>query len=434
MINRENSAGMAGKPSAPSVSADRDDGMPLAKRVALYSLLVNLFLLGLNLAMAAYSGSLALMAETAHNLADLAASATVWIGLTLSQRKSHSFPYGLYKVENVAAIIVGLFIFLTAYEIVREALFGTGREVVLHPLILVGVGVAALVPWLFSRYELRIARAVNSPSLTADAKEFQAHVLSSGVVFASLLGQWIGWPLDWPAALLIALWIVHSGWETLISGMRVLLDASIDADTLQRVRRIVERQPAVVEVRSLVGRNAGRYRFLEAEIGVRSQSLDKAHQVSHAIEAEICGEIPFVERVLIHMEPVSREVVRIAVPLTDQTGTVGRHFGLAPYFALTDKHRVTNDIVREMIIANPFAAHPRGRGLEVAHWLLEQHVDILVTPDDIREKGPGHVLSDAGVTVVVSQATTLTAAFADVPSRESRIAAVPDAETDAFKG
>ncbi len=406
---------MAGKPPAQLVSDDRDSGTPRAERVALYSLLVNVFLLGLNLAMAWFSGSLALMAETAHNLADLAASATVWVGLTLSQRKSRNFPYGLYKIENVAAIVVGLFIFLTAYEIAKEAFAESEREMVMHPIILLGVLLAALLPWLFSRYELRVARAINSPSLTADAREFQAHVWSSGVVFASLLGQWIGWRLDGPAALVIILWIVRAGWETLTAGMRVLLDASLDAETLQRIRRIIERQPAVVEVRSLVGRNAGRYRFLEAEIGVRSQSLDKAHQVSHAIEADICGEIPFVERVLIHMEPVSREVVRIAVPLTDQTGTVSRHFGLAPYFALTDKQTVTNDIVREMIIANPFAAHPRGRGLEVAHWLLEQHVDVVVTPDDIRDKGPGHALSDAGVRVILSEATTLVQALEETP-------------------
>lgn len=396
-------------------TADLDKSIPCPKLVALYSLLVNLFLLGLNLAMAAYSGSLALIAETAHNLADLAASATVWIGLTLSQRKSHSFPYGLYKIENVAAIIVGLFIFLTAYEIAKEALLESEHEVVTHPTILLGVVVAVLVPWLFSRYELRIARAVNSPSLMADAKEFQAHVLSSGVVFASLLGQWIGWPLDWPAALLIVLWIVHAGWETLIAGMRVLLDASIDKETLQRIRGIIERQPAVVEVRSLVGRNAGRYRFLEAEIGVRALSLDKAHQVSHVIESEICSEIPFIERVLIHMEPVSRNAIRIAVPLTDQTGMVSRHFGLAPYFALTDKHLATKEILGQTIIANPFASHPRGRGLEVAHWLLEQHVDVVVTPDDIRDKGPGHALGDAGVSVIFSEATTLAQAIKAQP-------------------
>jgi len=130
-------------------------------------------------------------------------------------------------------------------------------------------------------------------------------VLSSGVVFASLLGQWIGWPLDRLAALLIVLWIVRARWETLTAGMRVLLDASIDAETLQRIRRVIERQAAVVEVRSLLGRNAGRYRFIEAEIAVRLQSVEKAHRVGHAIEAEIRNEIPFVERVLIHVEPVS---------------------------------------------------------------------------------------------------------------------------------
>jgi predicted Fe-Mo cluster-binding NifX family protein len=196
--------------------------------------------------------------------------------------------------------------------------------------------------------------------------------------------------------------------------MRVLLDASIDAETLQRVRRIVERQPAVVEVRSLVGRNAGRYRFLEAEIGVRSQSLDKAHQVSHAVESEIRSDIPFVERVLIHVEPVSRAAVRIAVPLTDQTGTVSRHFGLAPYFALTDTRTATKEIIGQMILANPFAGHPKGRGLEVAQWLLEQHIDVVVTPDDIREKGPGHALSDAGVAVILSGATTLAQAMEEL--------------------
>jgi cation diffusion facilitator family transporter len=209
-------------------SDDRAKASPSAERVAVFSLLINVFLLGLNFAMAAYSGSLALMAEASHNLADLAASTAVWIGLMLSKRKSGAFPYGLYKVENVAAIIVGLFIFFTAYEIAKEALVRPGHPIVTHPVILFGVLAAALVPWLFSRYELRVAQALNSPSLTADAREFQAHVLSSGVVFASLAGQWIGWPLDRPAAFLIVFWIVRAGWETVTGGMRVLLgDAGV---------------------------------------------------------------------------------------------------------------------------------------------------------------------------------------------------------------
>ena len=44
------------------------------------------------------------------------------MGLVISSRKSSSFPYGLYKVENVVSIIISLLLFLTAYDIVREAL------------------------------------------------------------------------------------------------------------------------------------------------------------------------------------------------------------------------------------------------------------------------------------------------------------------------
>ena len=96
-----------------------------------------------------------------------------------------------------------------------------------------------------------------------------------------------------------------------------------------------------------------------------------------------------------------------------QTGVVSLHFGLAPYFALTDKDLAPKGIVGQTIIADPFAVHPRGRGLEVAQWLLEQHIDVVVTPDDIRDRGPGHALSDAEV--IFNEVTTLARAIEIFP-------------------
>lgn len=396
------------------------------ERVGVYSILINLFLLSLNLVLAVLSGSLALAAETTHNLADLSASGAVLAGLKLSQRTHRAFPYGLYKVENVVALIIAFFIFFTAYEVAKEAVFTTERQVVIRPLMLLGVGVAALVPWLFSRYELRVGRAVNSPSLIADAKEFQAHVLSSGVIFAALIGQWIGWPLDRPAAMLIIGWIVYVGWETLTNGMRVLLDASVDADTLAQVRSIIVQQPAVVEIKSLLGRNAGRYRFIETALGLRVQALAKAHQISQEIETAIRAAIPHVERVLVHIEPAQKPLRRIAVPLADRAGTTSLHFGTAPYFALTDvqtnlgKTENLGKPARQLIIENPHADDPRGRGIKVAQWLLEQQVDVLVTADDVQDKGPGYALGDAGVSVIVNTARTLESAVAASLTLEPR--------------
>jgi predicted Fe-Mo cluster-binding NifX family protein len=232
------------------------------------------------------------------------------------------------------------------------------------------------------------------------------------VVFAGLAGQLIGWPLDRPAALLIVAWIVRAGWETLADGMRVLLDASVDAETLRQARQIIERHPAVVEIKSLIGRNAGRYRFLEAEVGLRVHALEKAHHVSRTIETAIHNHVPHVEHVLVHAEPARQEVCRFAVPLVDQTNIVSAHFGTAPYFVVVDRQTETNSWENQATVRNPYAADPQGRGLKVAQWLLAQRIDVLVTADDIREKGPGYALGDAGVVTIISDVTSLEAALA----------------------
>jgi divalent metal cation (Fe/Co/Zn/Cd) transporter len=62
------------------------------RRAGWYSIGVNVILFALNLTMAIYSNSLALKAETAHNLLDLVASISVLIGVILSQRKTREFP------------------------------------------------------------------------------------------------------------------------------------------------------------------------------------------------------------------------------------------------------------------------------------------------------------------------------------------------------
>ncbi len=145
-------------------------------RLGWYSLGINLFLLALNSLMAWYSGSLALMAETAHNILDILASVFVLLGLWLSQRKQREFPYGLYKVENIVQALIALSIFFTGYEIAKDALFAAEREVTVEPVMLLGVAIAIAVPLLFSQYEMKVGKAINSPSLIADATEFRAHI------------------------------------------------------------------------------------------------------------------------------------------------------------------------------------------------------------------------------------------------------------------
>lgn len=375
------------------------------------SITVNVGLTALNFGVLWLSGSLAVAAEMVHNMVDLAASVAVLVGLKLSRRKSVRFPYGLYKVENVVAAGVALLVFLAAYEIAREALLGESNLPRVTPWVLAGVGLSILIPMAFSVFQMRAGRAANSPSLIADAQEYRVHVLTSGVVLVALLGHQIDLHLERIAALLVVLAVAKTGWDLLADAMRVLLDASLDSGTLDRARAIIEAEPSLVRIRSLAGRNAGRYRFLETVIEVRVRELQRADLIGRTLEQRLRESIPFLERALVDVKPVRREITRLALPMQAPDGPPSEHFGTAPNFLILERRRADDEILGQSTVANPFASGSRGRGIKVAHWLVEQKIDLLVTLDDIREKGPGHALKEAGVEVRVVTAESVEAAL-----------------------
>jgi len=394
------------------------------ERTAWFSIAVNVFLIVLNLAIATFSGSLAVAAEMVHNLVDFVAAIALMAGLKLSQRKSKAFPYGLYKIENVIAVIMALLIFFTGYEIINEALFAPPRELTINPAMLGGIIISIVLPLVFSRYEMRIGRAANSPSLIADAQEYRVHLFSSGLVLLAFFGQMVGLSLDRWAALLVVVFIGKTGWDLLRDGMRVLLDASLDAETLGKVRHILQQDPLLVSVKTLTGRNAGRYRFIEAEVFLRTQDLTLAHTASERLEARIKTEVPHVDRVLIHYEPVSRTHIRYGVPLADPAGDVSAHFGSAPYFALLTIRSADGRLEHQEIQPNPYLDVAKAKGIRVAEWLAAKKTDVVLLPASplmtLQNKGPGYVFGNAGIEMRQTNVATLDEVLAEVTQASSR--------------
>ncbi len=376
-------------------------------RVGIYSLLVNLFLVVAKLVLSIITGSLALRADSIHSLVDVFGSIALILGIVISGRKSKRFPYGLYKVENVVSVIISLLLFLTAYEIVQEAIASETVPIAYSGWVLGAVAALILVPFFFGRYEVSTGKKLNSPSLIADGSQFKADVLSSSVVFFALLGQRFGFPLDRIASGVIALFIVKAGWGLLSSGMRVLLDASIDQDTLEKIRLVVREDPTVTTVENVTGRNSGRYIFVEAGVRLRISDLKRASLVSKRIEEKIRETVPNVDRVLIHYEPQSKTQLRYAVALSSHRGEISQHFGEAPFFALIDVDLKERRLQRQEIVANPHSDLAKGKGIKVAQFLLEYKPDIVVARENLLGKGPGYAFADAGIETMQTQATSL---------------------------
>ena len=384
-----------------------ENGPENVERWGWYSIGINVVLAAINLVVALASGSLAVQAEMVHNAVDFLTAVAVLIGLKLATRKTKAFPYGLYKLENVITVGLAVMIFVTAYEIARDALFTPPRRAAVDPWMLGGVIVATIIPLVFSHFELQAGQSANSPALIADAREYRAHVFTTGVVFAALLGQRFNLPLDRFAALVIVIAIGKTGWELLADGMRVLLDASLDPDTLLEIRQIILGEPAVAELAWVTGRNAGRFRFVEAELTLRVRDLEKAEAITRRIEKEIDQAVPYVERVLIHAEPMERTYLRYAAPLSEADGALSEHFGEAPIFALVTVRLEDGAVTERRMLVNPYLEEERAKGIRVAEWLVEQKVDVVFLKESLRGKGPVYVFGDAGVEMRETGAGTL---------------------------
>lgn len=392
------------KPETESNSANAEAAI---RRAAWYSLIVNAGLVAAKFLLSRLSGSLALEADAIHSLLDVIASIAILAGIWLSSRKSKEFPYGLYKVENLVSVVIAGLIFLTAWEIATEAFSGTSGTASFSGWVLLAVALLVSVPYLLGSYEVRVGRVCHSPSLIADGRQHRVDVLSTSVVFFALLAQYFGLPIDGPAAVIVAGFIVWSGWGILKDSMRTLLDASIDHETREIIRSAIIADPAVTGIRELAARNSGRYIFVEAVVWMKQTDLARATLASERIEARIRGMVPNVERVVIHPEPRERSYLRFVVPLDDLDGTVSPHFGEAPYFALLDFGTKDGAFQRKEIVTNPAQDLEKQKGLRAAEMLVLHKPDVVYSKQSLLGKSPEYVFEAASTVVKTTEAASL---------------------------
>lgn len=390
-------------------------------KIAGLAFLLNLILTLVKVPLAILTGSLAITASAIDSGTDAVASLVIYGGIRLSTRKTRSFPLGLYKLENVASVTISLFIFIAGYEIVKQIFSSSDSLVQITPISIYLLAGSSLSIFVFGQYALRVGKKTRSPVLIAEGRHRQVDVLSSIVVVVSVLFSYfdlqseiLGISIDRLGAALIVLFIAKTGGALLSDGMRVLLDASIDFPTLDKIRSLIREEPAVDEIKSLIGRNAGRYRFIQAEIILNISDLEAAHKISEAIENRIIAQIPNIEKITIHYEPKVRTHDIWALPLSDKSGHISAHFGEAPYFVVLHLRTDNHTIDSQKFMHNPYCTVSMAKGIRVAEWLVDQKITHAGIKEDVSHKGPGYVLSSAGIKIRQISSKNLSGAVQEI--------------------
>ncbi|PWT82429.1 MAG: hypothetical protein C5B57_08695 [Blastocatellia bacterium] len=149
----------------------------------------------IQLIVAILSGSVSLLIDTLHNFGDAGTAGPLWIAFKLGQRKpSRRFTYGLGRVEDLAGLVVILFIVASA---VGAAYISVRRFI--HPQLmghLWAVALASIVGFvgneLAARYRITGGREIGSAALVADGGHGRIDGFASLAVLVSALGAWVG--------------------------------------------------------------------------------------------------------------------------------------------------------------------------------------------------------------------------------------------------
>ena len=182
----------------------------------------------LQLAIVLLSGSVALLADTIHNVGDAATAVPLWIAFLFARRRASArFTYGFGRVEDLAGVVVVLIILCSAvvagYEAVHRLLYP-------QPLERLGwVAAAGLVGFLGNEwvavFRIRVGREIDSAALIADGYHARIDGLTSLAVVLSALGVWLGFPaVDPLIGLLITAIIVGIVWQSAKTVFTRLLD------------------------------------------------------------------------------------------------------------------------------------------------------------------------------------------------------------------
>jgi cation diffusion facilitator family transporter len=372
---------------------------------AKYSTLANLSLAIIKGVVGVFSGSIALLADAVHSLSDIFASLAVYIGLKLSQRKpDEKFPYGYYKFETLASLVISVIIILSGFEIVIESIKSIIAPTSISiPLFAISVALLSVViSFLLAKYKDKIGTEIGSPALINDGQHSYVDVFSSLLVFAGILGAYIGYPvLQGVAGLAVALLIIYIGLKFGKNAILVLLDANLDPKTVEKIKSMAINFEGVEGVHDIKVRRSGPYVFAELHLETKRRlSIAKANEISKNLEKSVINEIDDLDSLTIKIEPGKKIIFRAAVPVDKDEGLksdISQHFAKAPYFLMVDLDK--EEIKNFQLKKNPATEYERKRGLKTVEFLKNEDVDLLLFNGEVKE-GPAYALSDELIDIV----------------------------------
>ena len=254
------------------------------------------------------AGSIAITADAFNNLSDAGSSFVTLLGFQLAGQKPDSdHPFGHGRIEYLSGLAVSMLIILMGFELAKSSL-----DKILHPapvdsswLVIAILCVSICVKLYMSFYNRSLGKKLNAPAMLATAADsLSDSIATTAVLIATLVGRFSGLMIDGWCGILVAAFILWSGFNAAKDTVNPLLGTPPTHEFVDQIKNLVMAHPAIIGIHDLIVHDYGPGRVmisLHAEVSA-SENVLELHDEIDNVESELREKLGC--EAVIHMDPI----------------------------------------------------------------------------------------------------------------------------------
>lgn len=254
------------------------------------------------------TGSVSIFADAFNNISDAGSSLIQLIGYKLSEHKPDTeHPFGHGRIEYVSGLIISIIILFMGVELFRTSVLR-----IIYPfnvyssrLAVVILIISIFVKLYMYYYNKKYSEKLNSVVMQATAFDSLSDCVATSVVLLSMMiYEYTGMHVDGIAGVLVALFIINTGFTSAKDTVNPLLGEKADPEFVNKIANFVLSYDDVLGVHDLVVHDYGAGRMmitLHAEVSAKGDFV-KLHDTIDSIERRLQKVLGC--QTVIHMDPI----------------------------------------------------------------------------------------------------------------------------------
>lgn len=278
--------------------------------ISKFAICVNIILAFLKIAAGKIFFSMSLLSDGLNSLSDLVTNVLVIVGLKVgSNPEDKEHPFGHGKIESVFSVIIGTFIMITAFELIKDNFSKltslsseSNLKITVIPII---VTILAILIKIFQlSFMKKRVKKYNNSLINSLLTDYNSDIVISVSVLAGLSLSRIHPVFDTIVGFIVSIYIIKSGYELIKENSLILLDSQ-DDELIEKIRSEILQFKEIENAHDFRMTTSGKDIYVFADVRMdKNKTIEEAHDITNKISKKIKHKYKNIKRLLIHIEPV----------------------------------------------------------------------------------------------------------------------------------